>query len=203
VRILLTAFEPFDETGQNSSLEACRRFLSEMAEGLDIQFALLPVRYGEDTAAVEAALREGPFDIILHTGQASQAREIRVERLAVNVRYPADHPSVNRHLVIDPDGPAAFFSRFPVDAAVEAIRGSGIPVTVCNYAGIYLCNHVLYRSLQRAERTGSPACVGFLHLPQLPQQAQGNEPSLPVEQSATAIREALKACSLHDPNAFR
>ena len=97
MRCLLTAFEPFDGTPWNASLEGCRAFLAARERGggpagLDLHFEVLPVEYGADTVAVEHALaaftREGgPPDVILHTGQAAGAREVRVERLAVNVRY--------------------------------------------------------------------------------------------------------------------
>src|SRR5438105_4408346 len=89
MRVLLTAFEPFDGTGLNSSLEGCRVFLQRWGAELAVRFAVLPVEYGPDAAAVERALAAEPADILLHTGQHSGAGEVRVERVAVNVRYAA------------------------------------------------------------------------------------------------------------------
>src|SRR4051794_17233341 len=91
MRILLTAFEPFDGTGLNASLEGCRLFLARWAAEFDLRFAVLPVAYGRDVEALERALAEGRADVLLHTGQAAAPRgypaAIRVERIAVNVRY--------------------------------------------------------------------------------------------------------------------
>jgi pyroglutamyl-peptidase len=193
MRLLLTAFEPFDGTGLNASLEGCRLFLERWGSEFDLRFAVLPVEYGRDTDVVEAALGERPADVVLHTGQASGAREVRVERLAVNVRYP-DHTPESRarpQQLIEADGPAGLFSPLPVDALAAAIRAEGVPTAVSNHAGIYLCNHILYRSLLRAERAGGPR-AGFLHVPCLPEQRPDGE-GMPAESIARAVRAAA-AC---------
>jgi pyroglutamyl-peptidase len=193
MRVLLTAFEPFDGTGLNSSLEGCRAFLERWGGEFDIRFVVLPVEYGADVAATRRALAEGPVDLLLHTGQAGGPPEIRVERLAVNVRY-ADHRRQARERPqerIEPDGPAALFSTLAVDEVAAAIRAGGVPAVVSNHAGIYLCNHTLYRSLLRAETGAMEMRVGFLHVPCLPEQA--GEPSMTADQVARALRAALVA----------
>jgi pyroglutamyl-peptidase len=196
MRVVLTAFEPFDGTGLNSSLEGCRRFLESSRAGIrDLRFVVLPVEYGADTAAVEAALASGPCDVLLHTGQATGAAEIRVERVAVNVRYGhASRPEGGQRPILA-EGPAALFATVPVEALARAIASTGAPARASNHAGVYLCNHVLYRSLLRAETAGPR--VGFLHVPALPEQAAGG-PSLAVEAIAGAI-EATVACLREHP----
>jgi pyroglutamyl-peptidase len=192
-RILLTAFEPFDGTGLNASLEGCRAFLQQHGSAYDLRFAVLPVEYGRDTEAVERALSEGPFDILLHTGQAGGSPHLRVERVAVNRRYP-DGPVNPRPAVRIPiraDGPERLESTLPVEALAQALQEAGLPGTVSEDAGVYLCNHVLYRSLQRAAETGSSARVGFLHVPLLPEQAAPGQPSLPAEEIGRAIHVLL------------
>jgi pyroglutamyl-peptidase len=206
MRCLLTAFQPFDGSSWNASLEGCRAFLAARERGdrpndLEVRFEVLPVEYGADTVAVEAALldwrRSGAApDLILHTGQAAGAREVRVERLAVNVRY-ADEGQ-NRALFpqirIEDEGPAALFSTLPVDEVAAAIKAVDVPGTVSNHAGIYLCNHVLYQSLRRAEREGIAAgrWIGFLHVPALPQQAAPGQPFLSAADIGKAIAVTLE-----------
>jgi pyroglutamyl-peptidase len=193
MRVLLTAFEPFDETGLNASLEGCRRFLERWGGEFDVRFAVLPVEYGPDTEAAERALAEGPVDVLLHTGQAGRAAVIRVERIAVNVRYAASvSPNAVEQQVIAPEGPLALASPLPVDDVAAAIRGKDIPAVVSNHAGIYLCNHVLYHSLWRAERERSGAQAGFLHVPRLPEQVAPGEPSLTAEEIGRAVRVTLR-----------
>lgn len=198
MRVLLTAFEPFDGTGLNASLEGCRHFL-ERAAGWNLRFEVLPVRYGADTEAVEAVLREEPVDLLLHTGQAGGSAAFQVERLAVNVRYPEDAPSEpSGQLPILPDGPAALFATIPVESVAAAIREAGLPAVVSNHAGIYLCNHVLYCSLLRVGSDPAGPRVGFLHVPALPRQVKPEQPSATAEAIGTAIEAAL-ACLKQDP----
>lgn len=192
MRVLLTAFDPFDGTGENASQEACRLFLRQWAEEWDLEYRLLPTHYGADTSVVQAALAEGTYDVLLHTGQYTGAGEVRVERLAVNVRFLRDSGVHGApHAPIDPDGPTALFSTLPVDEVAAAIETAGVPAVVTNHAGIYLCNHVLYQSLRAAEKLESRPRVGFLHVPCLPAQAGAGRPSLDAELSARAIRAAL------------
>jgi len=196
MRFLLTAFEPFDGTGLNSSLAGCHAFLQQWGSEFDVRLAVLPVRYGRDVEAVDRALQDGPVDVILHTGQATGASVIRVERLAVNVRYSGD--AYDRTLPewsipqqqIEAGGPPAYLSTLPVEQVATNIRELGVPATVSNHAGIYLCNHALYQSLRRAELTKSGVRAGFLHVPCLPEQA-GELPSMSVADIATALRAAF------------
>lgn len=189
IRFLLTAFEPFDGTGLNASLAACRLALDRWSGELDLRFAVLPVEYGADTAAVDRSLAEAPVDVVLHTGQSARTDRLQVERLAVNVRY-AEPPPVRAQCRIEAEGPAGLFSTLPVEGLAEAIDAAGVPVEVSNHAGIYLCNHVLYCSLRRAA-AGGPR-VGFLHVPRLPEQAGSQGPWLPAEVTAHGIGAALR-----------
>jgi pyroglutamyl-peptidase len=69
-----------------------------------------------------------------------------------------------------PGGPAAYFSRLPIKAIVAALHEAGLPASVSQTAGTFVCNHVFYglmHMLRRRPRTRG----GFMHLPLLPQQA--------------------------------
>ena len=197
MRFLLTAFEPFDGTGLNSSLAGCRAFIDRWGDQFDLRFVVLPVQYGPDAAAVERALAEEPVDVLLHTGQATGASVIRVERIAVNVRYGAhefdrtlpewEHPQQE----IDPGGAPAYLSTLPVEQIAARIRESGVPAAVSNHAGIYLCNHALYLSLRRAALEKRGVRAGFLHVPCLPEQAE-QLPSMSVDRIAMALFAALQ-----------
>lgn len=204
MRFLLTAFEPFDGTGLNSSLAACRAFLERWGSEFDLRFAVLPVQYGPDVAAVERALAEEPVDVILHTGQATGAGVVRVERIAVNVRYGSE--AVDRAMPewaypqqeIEPNAPPAYSSTLPVEEIAAAIRAGGVPAAVSNHAGIYLCNHALYQSLRRAELQRCGTRAGFLHLPCLPEQDE-EQPSMPAGTLAQAIYVAVRCIQQNVP----
>src|SRR3569833_316758 len=106
--IALTAFEPFDGTGLNASLEGCRVFLDRFAAEIPVRFALLPVEYGRDTEVVRELLAGGELEILLHTGQSGRAAALHFERIARNRRYPRGRGPRNGEAAwepIDSEGP--------------------------------------------------------------------------------------------------
>lgn len=193
MRILLTAFEPFDGSGLNSSLEGCRRFLERWEREFAVRFLVLPVEYGPDVEMVEAALAEWPAEVVLHTGQACSSPVLRLERRGRNRRYasgPGDPPEAR--IPILHEGPEELPSTLPVDRLVERLVESGLPAMVTEDAGVYLCNHALYRSLLRESGSEQPRRVGFMHVPSLPEQVEADRPSLRAEETALAIRIILE-----------
>lgn len=202
-RLLLTAFEPFDDSGINSSLEACHAFLRG-GPG-DVRFLTLPVVYGEDTRRMEEALAEESADAILHCGQ-SGGGVVCVERFALNWRYAASpleqvRAGCAEHYALEA-GPAAYFATWDADAVVAALRAAEVPARASAHAGVYLCNHVLYHSLHRAAHQPAPPRVGFLHLPRLPEQLSEEErhaeaPSLPLATLQQAVEIACAVLAPH------
>ena len=97
-----------------------------------------------------------------------------MERVALNV---ADFsiPDASGHkpidAPIDPTGPAACFATIPIKKVVKALLAKGIPASVSNTAGTYLCNFILYTSLNHIAKVGLRARAGFVHVPNLPSQA--------------------------------
>jgi pyroglutamyl-peptidase len=166
--LLLTAFEPFDGTGVNSSLRVLEEYLARHAGGRPVASAVLPVRYDDDTAAVLSGIRRVRPRAVLHLGQCPGARPA-AELVAVNlrVRERGGEPEP-----ILPQGPAAYFSTMPMTALAAAMDAVGCATDLSAHAGTYLCNHVLYQSLHRAATAGPAVPAGFLHLPRLPEQQE-------------------------------
>lgn len=125
-------------------------------------------------------------------GQAGGRTDITVERVAINVddariadnqgQQPVDVPIVA-------DGPAAWFSSLPIKAMVVAMRNAGIPASVSQTAGTFVCNHVMYGLLHKL-RDASAVKGGFIHIPYLPQQA-AQHPGAPSMATET-VRRALE-----------
>ena len=93
--------------------------------------------------------------------------------------------------LVQPDGPAAYFSTLPLRAMLAAVQAAGVPVELSLSAGAYLCNQVLYTLLHTCPIPG-----GFIHLPSLPEQvtALGRAlPSMGLAESQKAVRAALAA----------
>ena len=90
-------------------------------------------------------------------------------------------------------GPAAYFATLPIKAAVAALREAGIPASVSNSAGTFLCNHVFYGLMHEAAQSGGRFRGGFLHVPYLPSQAarQPGAPSMALKQIVEGIEIVL------------
>ena len=109
-------------------------------------------------------------------GQAGGRSEITPERVAINVddgricdnagRQPIDAPVVA-------GAPAAYFSTLPIKAIVRDLRAAGIPASVSNTAGTFVCNHLFFGLMHRiATRPVADGMRGgFIHIPYLPEQA--------------------------------
>ena len=87
-------------------------------------------------------------------------------------------------------GPAAYWSTLPIKAVVTALRKKGIPATVSQTAGTFVCNHVFY-GLMHALRLRPGVRGGFVHVPFLPEQARAGQPSLALSVMIDAIEETV------------
>jgi pyroglutamyl-peptidase len=193
--LLLTAFEPFDQTGINSSLEALHTWQQRYGTA-EVRAAILPVRYDADVETLDKVLCERTPQVILHLGQTTRGW-IDVERLAVNLKLLGFETSPDeplQHQLILPGAPPAYEATVPVETLVRRMAAAGLPARDSAHAGTYLCNHVLYRSLHRVATQHLNTRVGFLHLPRLPQQAAllpEPIPTLPIENLVAAITIAV------------
>jgi pyroglutamyl-peptidase len=174
MRILLTAFEPFGGSDRNPTIEIARLTRDSMPW---ISTAVLPVVTGVDAGSAWAALQpilDDSWDAVVHLGESAKATTIMVERVAVNLRDSsvADNAGsmLRDELVID-GGPAAYFSTLPTRELVQASVAVDVPSALSLSAGSFLCNETMYRTLHAMHRAGRSTLAGFLHVPQLPEQA--------------------------------
>ncbi|MFE6744030.1 pyroglutamyl-peptidase I [Streptomyces tubercidicus] len=192
-RVLLTGFAPFDGESANPSWQAVRAAAAEPPAGIEMSAVELPCVYGASVAVLRAAIEEARPEIVVCVGQAGGRPDITVERLAVNVddaRIPDASGAEPVDEAIVPGGPAAYFSTLPIKACVAAVRAAGLPASVSNTAGTFVCNHVFY-GLAHLLATELPGIRGgFVHVPYAPEQVLDRaEPSLPTEAVTRALRE--------------
>ena len=67
-----------------------------------------------------------------------------------------------------------------------AMETAGIPATVSNSAGAFVCNDTLYSLLHHYD--GTAVRVGFIHVPYLPEQGQ---PNMPLDTIVAALTAAI------------
>jgi pyroglutamyl-peptidase len=191
-RVLLTGFEPFGGADVNPSWEAVSLAAAQPPPGLQAEAVLLPCVFGDSIAALRAAVRRTQPDLVLCVGQAGGRPDITIERIAVNLDDASIPDNAGRRPVDEPvvaDGPTAYFGTLPLKACVAAIREAGLPASVSQTAGTFVCNHLFY-GLMHLIATELPSLRGgFVHIPFDPAQVTSTSaPSLPASCSAEALR---------------
>ena len=93
------------------------------------------------------------------------------------------------------DGPSAYFSNLPIKEMVKNIKENGIPASVSNTAGTFVCNHIMYSLLYLNEKKNLGIKGGFIHVPYIPKQTleKRNTPSMSLEDIKNGIKYAIEA----------
>ncbi len=162
--ILLTGFEPFAGLAVNPSAEVAKALDGRAVGDAMVRSAVLPVHHAEVAPRVAQLVDETDPFAVLHLGLAGGRARLSLERVAVNVmdyETPDNAGHVARGEPCVPDGPPAYFSTLPLSAILAALLAEGIPASVSNTAGTYLCNQTMYGTLHAlgARRAPGPGRV--------------------------------------------
>ena len=192
-KVLLTGFEPFGGEAVNPSQEIARQLHGRVIAGHRVVGALLPCVFGAAITELRKQILATRPVLVIGVGQAGGRPDITPERVAINVDDARIADNAGKQPVdrsIARKGPAAYWSTLPIKAIVAALQGQGIPASVSQTAGTFVCNHVFY-GLMHALRHKRGVRGGFIHVPFLPEQAKQGQPSLPLETMVTAIGMAV------------
>jgi pyroglutamyl-peptidase len=207
-KVLVTGFEPFDGERLNPSWEVVKKLEDLEISGARIVIRQLPCVFGKAIEALNTAIDEVDPAMVIAVGQAGGRTDFSVERVAINVddaRIPDNDGNQPVDLPIVADGPAAYFSLLPIKAIVSGLREAGIPASVSQTAGTYVCNHIMYGLLHRLAQPGCKVVKGgFIHIPYLPEQAAKHpgQPSMSVKTVLEAL-ELTIAIALHTEEDLR
>lgn len=194
--VLLTGFEPFNKEPINPAWEAVRALDGWKEGGFHVVARQLPCAFGAAIDTVRAAIEELKPELVIAVGQAGGRMDLSVERVAINVddapiednlqRQPVDQPIVS-------GGPAAYFSTLPIKAIVQALRDAGLPASVSQTAGTFVCNHLFY-GLMHLQAKRPKMRAGFVHIPYLPEQAARHPgtASMALGQVVQGLRVAVR-----------
>lgn len=192
-RVIVTGFEPFGEDSLNPSMLLAQRLDGQQIAGRTVHGVCLPVDISRLQHRLDQMLDERPAAVISF-GQAGGRCSVDLERVAVNTldfRVPDNSGAQIRGGRVVEDGPDAYLSRLPLADGVGALRAAGIPASISNTAGLYICNAWMYLLLHAVETRGLGIRAGFVHLPYLPEQAAGQEapkPSMSLDLMERAAR---------------
>ncbi len=198
MKLLLTAFDPFSGESINPALEAVKLVPDRIGSVTVVKLTVPTIFRKSITVVTEAISRELP-DAVLCVGQAGGRSDLTVERVAINIddariednegNQPIDQP-------IYKDGAPAYFATLPIKAMVQCIRTAGIPASVSNSAGTFVCNHLMYGLLHTLANEYPGIRGGFMHVPFIPSQVTAcgdSTPSMSLETIAAGIAAAIPA----------
>ena len=197
MKVLVAAFDPYGGQSINAAAEAVR-LLPERVLNAELVRVEIPTVFAKSLEVLYASMDREQPEIILGVGQAGRRTGISVERVAINVddariednegNQPEDKP-------IFKDGPAAYFSGLPIKDMVAEITAHGLPASVSNTAGTFVCNHLMYGLLHRIETRNLKVQGGFMHVPYTHKQAldKVGAPSMTVGDIAKGLELAIQA----------
>jgi len=197
MKILLTGFDPFGEKDINPSWEVVKTLPDEIS-GHKIIKKQVPTVFGSSFRVLREYINEYSPDVLLMVGQAGGRSSVSVERVAINIDdAPIEDNEGNQPIDerIAADGDNAYFSNLPVKAMVKRMNDSGIPATLSNSAGTFVCNHLFYSLLHFISKTSLSLRAGFIHVPFFPSQVcgSGDLPSMAADTVLKGICCAIEA----------
>ena len=197
MKILVTGFDPFGGEKINPALEAVKLLPSEI-HGAEVRWAEIPTVFHKSSEVLEAEIERYKPDVVLCIGQAGGRASLTPERVAINqddARIPDNEGNQPIDTPIRTDGAAAYFSQLPIKAMVQAIKEEGLPATVSNTAGTFVCNHLMYQALYLADKKFPNMGAGFMHIPYMTEQVinKPNTASMNLTDIIRGIEAAIGA----------
>jgi pyroglutamyl-peptidase len=197
MKLLVSAFDPFGGDVVNPALEAVK-LLPDRIGAVEVVKLEIPTVFRKSIDRLVAAMEKEKPDAVLCVGQAGGRFDVTPERVAINVD-DARIPDNEGNQPVGPiygDGDAAYFATLPIKAMVKKIREAGLPSSVSNSAGTFVCNHIMYGLLYHIARSFPRIKGGFIHVPFIPAQVVNRPapaPSMALADIAKALGEAVKA----------
>jgi pyroglutamyl-peptidase len=202
-KILITGFDPFGGEPVNPALEAVKLLHGREIAGYEVVTREIPTVFGMAITSLQKWIDELNPEMVICVGQAGGRATITPERVAINVddaRIPDNENNQPIDAEIVSGGPSAYFSKLPVKAMVKKMTEHGIPASVSNTAGTFVCNHIFYGLMNYIDKSGKDIRGGFIHIPFIPEQIVRNpgQPSMSLELIVKGLELSIEAAVLNE-----
>lgn len=168
--VLLTGFGPFPGVPANATSVLVPRIAAAAQRafpGTRIVVEILPTEWHAGIERAHALYRHHAPAVALHFGVSGRARGFEIEARGLNRSsfiFDAAGRLPDSDCIVD-TAPHVLASNLPVHHIVTRLRRRRLPAFISRDAGGYLCNALMYHSLDIARRNGAPIRNGFVHLP--------------------------------------
>ncbi|MGN5651224.1 pyroglutamyl-peptidase I [Bacillus sp. Brlt_9] len=195
--VLLTGFDPFGGESINPAWEVAKSLHEKTIGEYKIISRQVPTVFQKSISVLKEYIEELNPEMIICIGQAGGRPDITIERVAINIddariadnegNQPVDVPVVE-------EGPAAYWSTLPMKAIIKRLQAEGIPATVSQTAGTFVCNHLFYGLMHELKKQDKKVKGGFVHIPFLPEQASNypGQPSMSLSTISKGIELAVE-----------
>lgn len=167
--ILVTGFEPFGGEKTNGSWEAVQHLDGTVIADKKVIVYQLPVIWENASEKLVTLIKKYHPVAVISFGEAG-AEPVRVEMTAKNTR-DKNEDNANKMpptSFISASAPPTLRTTLNVDVITLRLHEGGIPVTLSQDAGGYLCNETFFNLMNfSGPRKSSSIRRGFIHVPPL------------------------------------
>lgn len=189
--ILITGFGPFGNNEINPSQLIVETLNGTIIDGANIIGIILPVNF---TTSIEVLTNEIDLinpDFVLCFGLDVNSCSFQLEKIGLNLKRDPYEDKLFYIRKIDPNGPLFRISSLPTFTISKEIRKAGIFARQSIYAGIYVCNTVLYSVLGYISKNNLDIKAGFIHVPNLTSE---DPKGMDLDTMLKASRIAINVC---------
>lgn len=201
MKVHISGFGPFGKEKTNPTARLIEDLDSYRIDGASLQLHLLPVTVHGIYDYAKLLYEESLDDeiVVIAFGLAGGRKGMAIERVAINC-FDFSIPDNDGKKLIDtpivPGGPDAYFSGLPIKRIQAFWQRTGIPGSVSNTAGTYLCNGLFY--LLRHYTRASGARGGFIHVPYTGDIiTDSSEPTMSYADVLSAAKIAIEVAIQH------
>lgn len=207
INIVISGFTPYDGIDVNPAVLVPAAIAKQWADpaqsqaisddllqdiGIGVTHVTLPVSFANAWPTLLESIKRVKPDIVIATGLKRTSRGILLERCATNLmdaaRPDADNVIPPRR-PINPEGPAAYWTRLPLRSILRDFAKHEIPATLSSDAGTFVCNSLFYHLLDWSAAQDRRILSGFVSLPIVNERP--HERGLSIGQQTAAVNDVL------------
>ena len=191
--VLVIGFGPFLNHDVNPSELIAEELDGETINGAEIiGFPVLPnlSNFTESIEIVYQAIENYNPDYVFSIGLAAKFKTIRIEKIGLNLKIENKENASLEKLI--PNERWLRFSPFPAMKIVRELRRAKIPSQTSIYAGLSLCNRMLYSVLHHIDVNDLPIKSGFIHVPL--HKTEENPDAMELQTMVNATKIIIEVC---------
>jgi len=168
VKVLVTGFGAFPGVPHNVSSDIALNCAARWSRnpGLNVECVILDTEWEAAPRRVLQKIDEFQPGVLILLGVSQKATGLTLETAAYNACHikPDACDQLPEHATVRDGGKARLATSAPADCILDALKGGGLPVTISDEPGRYVCNAIYHEALTATAIRSHQRCI-FIHLP--------------------------------------